>query len=47
MDDGAVDFDDEPNAIDLKDQHMRHLWRAFHRGATAAITRNLVLVVQA
>jgi hypothetical protein len=46
MDDGAVDIDDEPSAIDLKDQHMRHLWRAFHRGATAAITRNLVLVVQ-
>ncbi|RMH42323.1 MAG: hypothetical protein D6689_08520 [Deltaproteobacteria bacterium] len=39
-------FDDDANAIDLKDQHMRHLWRAFHRGANAAIHRNVPLFVR-
>jgi hypothetical protein len=29
--------DDELDAIELKEQLLRHLWRAFHRGAQLAI----------
>jgi len=39
-------LDDERSAVDIKDEHMRHLWRAFHKGANAAIGRSLVLRVQ-
>jgi hypothetical protein len=39
-------FEDDAGAIDLKDEHMRHLWRAFHRAATTAIARGVALVIQ-
>jgi len=47
LDDDDADLaDDEPGAMELKDEHMRHLWRAFYKGASGAIASELVLRVQ-
>jgi hypothetical protein len=42
---GSYAADDEPSAIELKDEQLRSLWKLFHKGARVSISRNLCLFV--
>lgn len=44
--DTGVGYEEDGSAIDLKDEQMRHMWRAFHKGAQASIERGLALIVK-
>jgi hypothetical protein len=42
---GDVVGDDADDAIELKDQAFRHLWKLMHRGAKTAMTRGVCMFV--
>ncbi len=44
--DTGIGYEEDGSAIDLKDEQMRHMWRAFHKGAQASIDRGLALLVK-
>jgi hypothetical protein len=47
-DDEAADLfeDDEDDAVEVKDERLRHIWRVLHKGAKTAIKKNVCLFVR-
>lgn len=45
-DEAADLFADEDEAVELKDERLRHIWRVMHKGAKTAVRKNVCLFVR-